>query len=294
MMSETLSTLLELFPYAILGGITAGIICSFLGVFIVSQRVIFLGAALTQVAIAGVAFSFLHLVNLESILMGIFDVTIIEDSFVHHFEHTFFSLLFTVIAVLIFSQNYKKEIITQDSLLGFIFVIAIALRIIFIQKSPIAEVGEIESILKGDILFIGAREFFTLLIILLGLIIIFTVFSKQLRFVTFDADTAAAHGLNDRLWLLIFYLTVGIGISLTTRFVGDVFSFAFLIIPASIALLVARSVMGVFILSTLVGGIIPPLAIFIAFKLDISSGPTAVVTALLVFLVVYAVKKIRQ
>ena len=75
---------------------------------------------------------------------------------------------------------------------------------------------------------------------------------------------------------------------------GDVFSIAFLIIPTFIALLVARSVTGVFILSTLVGGIIPPLAIFIAFKLDISSGPTAVVTALLVFLVVYAVKKIRQ
>jgi ABC-type Mn2+/Zn2+ transport system permease subunit len=293
-MSETLSTLLDLFPYAILGGITAGIICSFLGVFVVSQRVIFLGAALTQVAIAGVAFSFLHLINLETILTGLFDVTILEDSFIHHFEHTSSSLLFTVIAVLIFSQNYKKEIITQDSLLGFIFVIAVALRIIFIQKSPIAEVGEIESILKGDILFIGAREFFTLLSILLVLIIIFTVFSKQLRFVTFDAATAAAHGLNDRLWLLIFYLTVGIGISLTTRFVGDVFSFAFLIIPASIALLVARSVLGVFILSILVGGIIPPLAIFIAFKLDISSGPTAVVTALLLFLVVYAVKKIKQ
>jgi len=293
-MSDTLSTLIELFPYAILGGITAGIICSFLGVFVVSQRVIFLGAALTQVAIAGVAFAFLHLVNLESFLEDFFNIQFTEDSFVHHFEHTFFSLLFTVITVLIFSQNYKKEIVTQDSLLGFIFVVAIAMRIIFIQKSPIAEVSEIESILKGDILFIGLQEFITLLIILLVLLVIFTVFSKQLRFVTFDADTAAAHGLNDRLWLLIFYLAVGIGISLTTRFVGDVFSFAFLIIPASIALLVARSVVGVFIISILVGGIVPPLAIFIAFKLDISSGPTAVLTVFLIFLAVYIVKKIKK
>ena len=293
-MSETISTLLELFPFAILGGITAGIICSFLGVFVVSQRVIFLGAALTQVAIAGVAFAFLHYVNLGSILAGFFNMPILENSFLHHSEHTIFSLLFTIIAVLIFSQNYKKEMITQDSLLGFIFVIAISLRIIFIQKSPIAEVSEIESILKGDILFIGAQEFYTLLIILFILIVIFTLFSKQLRFVTFDADTAAAHGLNERLWLLIFYLTVGIGISLTTRFVGDVFSFAFLIIPASIALLVARSVVGVFIISILVGGIVPPLAIFIAFQLDVSSGPTAVVTAFMIFLAVYIVKKLKK
>ena len=292
-MPETIQILLDIFPFAVLGGVTAGIICSFLGVFVVSQRVIFLGAALTQAAIAGVAFAFLHLVNLEDFLARQFDIQVIEDSFVHHFEHTFFSLLFAIIAVLIFSQNYKKEFITRDSLLGFIFVIAIALRIIFTQKSPVAEVSEIESILKGDILFIGAREFYTLLVILVVLIFVFTVFSKQLRFVTFDAETAAAHGLNDRLWLLIFYLTVGIGISLTTRFVGDVFSFAFLIIPASIAIMVARSLAGVFVISVLIGGLIPPLAIYLAFILDISSGPTAVVTAFLLFLIVYIGKKVR-
>jgi len=62
---ETIHQLFDLFPYAIAGSILAGIICSFLGIFVVSQRVVFLGAVLTQVAIAGVAFSFLHLINLE-------------------------------------------------------------------------------------------------------------------------------------------------------------------------------------------------------------------------------------
>jgi len=292
-MGETIQTLFDLFPYAILGGIAAGVICSFLGVFVVSQRVIFLGAALTQAAIAGVAFAFLHLINLEDTLAQIFNIRVAEDSFIHHFEHTFFSLLFAVIAVLIFAHNYKKELITRDSLLGFIFVIAIALRIIFIQKSPIAEVAEIESILKGDILFIGVEEFYYLIVILLVLILVFSLFSKQLRFVTFDADTAAAHGLNDRLWLMVFFLTVGVGISLTTRFVGDVFSFAFLIIPPSIAITISRSLKGVFIVSIIIGGIIPPLAILCAFILDISSGPTAVVLAFLLFLIVFILKKIN-
>jgi len=288
---ETINILFELFPYAILGSIAAGVICSFLGVFVVSQRVVFLGAALTQASIAGVAFSFLHLLNLEEMLANIFSIKVIDDSFLHHFEHTFFSLLFAVIAVLIFSQSYRQKFLTNDSLLGIIFVIAIALRIIFIQKSPIAEVAEIESILKGDILFIGAQEFYTLATILIIILFIFFIFSKQLRFVTFDAETASAHGINDRLWLLIFYLTVGIGISLTTRFVGDVFTFAFLILPASIAILVAKRVINVFIYSIIIGAILPPLAIFIAFEMDISSGPTAVVLAFVLFLVVYVYKK---
>lgn len=288
---ETLNILFELFPYAILGSIAAGVICSFLGVFVVSQRVVFLGAALTQAAIAGVAFSFLHLLNLEEMLANMLGIQVIDESFLHHFEHTFFSLLFAVIAVLIFSQSYRQKFLTNDSLLGIIFVIAIALRIIFIQKSPVAEVAEIESILKGDILFIGSQEFYTLITILIIILFIFFVFSKQLRFVTFDAETASAHGVNDRLWLLVFYLTVGIGISLTTRFVGDVFTFAFLILPATIAILLAKRVVNVFIYATIIGALIPPHAIYIAFVLDISSGPTAVVLAFILFLLVYFYKK---
>jgi ABC-type Mn2+/Zn2+ transport system permease subunit len=291
---ETIKILFELFPYAILGSIAAGFICSFLGVFVVSQRVVFLGAALTQAAIAGVAFSFLHLLNLEEFIATVFGVQSVDNSFLHHFEHTFFSLLFAVIAVIIFSQSNRQKFLTTDSLLGIIFVVAIALRIIFIQKSPIAEVAEIESILKGDILFIGSQEFFTLLIILIIIFLIFTLFNKQLKFVTFDADTAAAHGINERLWLLIFYLTVGVGISLTTRFVGDVFTFAFLILPASTALMLAKKVSGVFFFSVIIGALIPPIAIYIAFVYDISSGPTAVVASFLVYLFVFAFKKLKK
>jgi len=291
---ETINLLLELFPYAILGSIAAGIICSFLGVFVVSQRVVFLGAALTQAAIAGVAFSFLHIINLEQIIADLFGMQSIEGSFLHHFEHTFFSLLFAMIAVFIFSQSYRQKLFTTDSLLGIIFVVAIAIRIIFIQKSPIAEVAEIESILKGDILFIGSQEFYTLFLILFIIAFIFVLFSKQLKFVTFDADTAAAHGLNDRLWLLIFYITVGIGISLTTRFVGDVFTFAFLILPASIAILLAKRIFNVFLYSIIIGALVPPIAIYFAFKLDVSSGPTAVVLVFIIFIIVYIFKKLSK
>jgi ABC-type Mn2+/Zn2+ transport system permease subunit len=291
---ETVNLLFDLFPYAILGSIAAGIICSFLGVFVVSQRVVFLGAALTQAAIAGVAFSFLHLLNLENLIANFLGIQSVQDSFLHHFEHTFFSLLFAVIAVLIFSQSYRQKFLTTDSLLGIIFVVAIAFRIIFIQKSPIAEVAEIESILKGDILFIGLQEFITLAIILIIIMAIFSLFYKQLKFVTFDADTAAAHGINDRLWLMVFYLTVGIGISLTTRFVGDVFTFGFLILPASIAILLAKRIFSVFIYAIIIGAIVPPVAIYFAFELDVSSGPTAVISVLVLFVLVFIFKKLKQ
>ena len=290
---ETVSQVIQLFPYALLGGILAGMICGFLGTFVVSQRVVFLGATLTQVSVAGVAFSFLHIINIEGIIASILGITISDHSFLHNFEPAFYSLLFAVVVVLIFSQTYKQKVLTQDGILGIIFVVAVAIRIMFIQKSPIAEVSEVESILKGDILFIGQSQFFTLAGIFLFTLIVFTVFQKQLKFVTFDAESASAHGINSRLWLLLFYIVVGMGISLTTRFVGDVFTFAYLIIPASIGLLVSKKVSHVFLIAVMVGGIIPPISIFLAFKYDFSSGPAAVVTMFILFLVVYGYKKLR-
>jgi zinc transport system permease protein len=288
---EIVTQLVQLFPYALAGSVLAGMICGFLGTFVVSQRVVFLGATLTQVAVAGVAFSFLHFVNLEATLNYLFGIP--ESSLFHNFEAIFFSLLFAVVVVLIFSQTYRQKVLTQDGILGIIFVVAVALRIIFTQKSPVGEVSEIESILKGDILFIGQSQFYTLLGIFIITMGIFIIFQKQLKFVTFDPDSASAHGINSRGWLLVFYIVVGMGISLTTRFVGDVFTFAYLIIPSSIGILVSRKVWQVFLTAVLVGAVIPPISIFLAFKYDFSSGPAAVVSSFILFILIYGYKKIR-
>lgn len=290
---EVLQQLIELFPYAIIGSIIAGMICAFLGTFVVSQRVVFLGAVLTQVSVAGVAFSFLHLIDIDGFISLIFGSTFTQDSFFHHMEPIILSLVFAIITVLIFSQTYRQKLLTQDTILGIIFVFAIALRIIFIQKSPAAEVSEIDSILKGDILFIGESEMYALVGILIFTTSIFVLFNKQLKFVTFDPDSASAHGINSRFWLLIFYLVVGTGISLTTRYVGDVFTFAYLILPASIGLLFATKVYQVFCIAVIVGALIPPISLYLAFIYDFSSGPMAVVVIFVLFIIMYIVKRLR-
>lgn len=291
---EIIQQLIEIFPYAILGSILAGIICGFLGVFVVSQRVVFLGASLTQVAIAGVAFSFLHLINIEALISSIFNIVITEDSFLHHFEPAFFSLLFSLLVVIIFSQTHRQKYLTQDGLLGIIFVVAIAVRIMIIQKSPVAELSEIESIMKGDILFIGSREFYSLLVITCFIVTFFTVFQKQLKFVVFDAESSSAYGINSKLWLLLFYIVVGTGISLTTRYVGDVFTFAYLIIPSAMGIMIGKSVLKVFLIAVIIGASLPPIALFLAFKYDFSSGPMAVTLAFAAFLIVLIYKKVKE
>ncbi len=287
---DIIKQVVEIFPYAVAGSVIAGIICSFLGVFILSQRIVFLGAALTQASIAGVAFSFLHLINFENFITSVLGITVTQESFLHHFEPAFFSLAFALITVLIFSQTHGQKF-SQDAVLGIIFAAAIAFRIIFIQKSPVAEVSEIESILKGDILFIGPDEFYMLAGILTVVVLVFVLFQKHLKIILFDTESADAQGISSNFWMLLFYLIVGTGISLTTRYVGDVFTFAYLIIPSSIGILLGKSLVKVFMISVITGAVLPPVSLFLAFKYDLSSGPMAVVIAFTLYLVVLIIKK---
>jgi iron/zinc/copper transport system permease protein len=54
----------------------------------------------------------------------------------------------------------------------------------------------------------------------------------------------------------------------------------------------AKKVSHVFIIAVLIGAVIPPVAIFFSFLFDFSSGPAAVVSAFIVFIIVYIIKKI--
>ena len=57
--TEIIRTIFQEFPLALYGSILVGIVCSFLGVYIVARRVVFLGAVLTQVSVMGLALTFL-------------------------------------------------------------------------------------------------------------------------------------------------------------------------------------------------------------------------------------------
>lgn len=270
---EIFKTIISEFPFALFGSMVAGGLLAFLGVYIISKRIVFVGATLTQIAVAGIAFAHLPFIGINPIIG---------------------SLLFTILAVLLFSQVSLGRDVPRDAILGMSFVAAIALRILMIQKSPAAEIGEIDSILKGDILFISAEQFFILLGVAAFVFVIHLLFYKEFTFISFDPETAATQGINPTWWELFFYFTVGISISVATRIVGDVFVFGFLVIPAMTALIISRNVIRIFLTSILLGIVPPFLGIYFAFKLDLPTGPTAVATGIVLLVLTWLIAKIMR
>jgi ABC-type Mn2+/Zn2+ transport system permease subunit len=270
--SDIATTILSEFPLALYGSILVGIICAFLGVTIVAKRVVFLGAVLTQVSVLGLAVTFLPFLALP---------------------HTVASLVFTLISVVVLSRMLTGKKIPRDAVLGVVFASSVAARLLIMQKTPKVETAEIENLLRGDILFVTPDSFYLMLGTFVVAMALYLLFFKEFSYITFDAETATTQGYKATRWELLFYLMIGAVITFSTHMVGDLFVFGFLVIPPVTAMLLAKKVRNIFLISIGIGALAPIVGLFLAFRFDFSSSPAIVGVAFVVLAVAWLVRLIR-
>lgn len=271
--TEIIRTIFQEFPFALYGSVIVGTICAFLGVYIVAKRVVFLGAALTQVSVLGLAVSFIPFLGIP---------------------HTVGILLMTLASVVILSRTLTGKKIPRDAVLGFVFVSSVTARILIMQKTPKVEVAEIESLLRGDILFVTPDLFYLMLGTFVVAMAIHLVFYREFTYISFDAETARTQGFNAGFWEMVFYIIAGVVISFATHMVGDIFVFGFLVVPPVAALLFSRKVKRIFIIAVIIGALSPLVGLFLAFKFDFPASPAIVGVASLVLAAAWLTSIVRR
>ncbi|MBK7259339.1 MAG: metal ABC transporter permease [Ignavibacteriae bacterium] len=271
--AEIIGTLFREFPYALYGSVLVGVSCAFLGVYVVAKRVVFLGAVLTQASVLGLALTFLPFVPVP---------------------HTVGAVAVTLITVVIISRMLTEKKTPRDAVLGVVFITSVAARILIMQKTPHVEAAEIENLLRGDILFVTPELFWLMAGAFVFAMAGHLLFFKEFIFVTFDAETAATQGYRARAWEMVFYLIAGVVISFATHMVGDLFVFGFLVVPPVTAMLLTRSVKGIFVLSVLIGLLAPVVGLVLAFVFDFPASPAIVGVASVVMGAAWLVSLVRR
>jgi zinc transport system permease protein len=270
--TEMLRTIVQEFPFALFGSVLAGVLCAFIGVYVVARRVVFLGAVLTQVSVFGIALTFLPFIPMN---------------------HTIGSLVVTLLAVVGLSRLLSGARVPRDAVLGIVFVAAIALRILIMQKTPKVEVAEIENLLRGDILFITPELFFLMLGVFVVTMAVHLLFFKEFTYISFDAETARTQGFKAEVWEILFYVLAAVVISVATHMVGDVMVFGFLVAPPVAAMLITRNVRRIFLLAAVIGLLAPGAGLVLAFMFDFPASPAIVAVALVVLGAAWLVNRIR-
>ncbi|GAX62707.1 ABC-type Mn2+/Zn2+ transport system, permease component [Candidatus Scalindua japonica] len=250
----------------ILGGI-----CAYLGVYLILKRIVFVGAALSQIAAVGVVIG--HMIGHK---IGL------------NFEALAF--LFSILGVLFFWLPVSGGSITRESLIGFSYIFASALSILIIAKDPLAEVENLD-LFSGNILFVSDFDLLLISIISGIIFIIHMIFRKEFIFVSFDQTTAQTLNIPARFYDFLIYFTLGIAISVGIRSAGMLFIFSSLVIPAMTGLILFQRLKWIFLASVLSIWFSSIIGIVVSYWFDFPTGPAISVTNALILLICLCIKR---
>ncbi|MFC1968025.1 metal ABC transporter permease [Chloroflexota bacterium] len=245
---------------ALVAAILVGILCSVIGVYVVLKRLSFIGVGVSHSAFGGVALGFL--LGLNPIAMAI---------------------PFCLAVALGIGFTSKKGRVSEDAAIGILFIVAMALGVIFVGLAPGYNV-DLFGYLFGSILAVSAADLWTIAILGLLVIGIVILLYKELLFLSFDEEMAKVSGLPvEKLYYLLLCL-LAVTVVISIRIVGIILVSALLILPAATAFQLTRNFRFMMLLSACFGVLSGIAGLLLSYWFDLPSGATIILTASLVFI----------
>jgi zinc/manganese transport system permease protein len=134
----------------------------------------------------------------------------------------------------------------------------------------------IKTLLVGSILTVSGREVAELALLYGVIGALHAATRRPLLEISLDPDAARAHGRRLRAWDLLFYVTFGIVVTSSVRLAGVLLVFSYLIVPASVAALLAGSVRGRLLIGWGVGALVSAAGLWASFAWDLPTGAAMV------------------
>ena len=123
-------------------------------------------------------------------------------------------------------------------------------------------------------------------------LMILSLFKKELLLVSYDRAFAITLGKHVVLWDMLLYLLIGLTVSMAVLSVGPLIAFGFLLIPALTAQMFARNMRQLTIFASLFGGVAAFIGFLMAYKWDLPVGPTDVALLGIIYAVVFLTRKV--
>ncbi len=266
-----------LFHNAYIAGWLIGILLSLIGVLVVARDQIFIGAAVSQAAMLGIA---------VAMVLGSW-LTIDEQSWVRsHIFHGVMGGLFAILAALFTTRGSNtagRE--SPEAVTGWIFLISVSCAVLLLAHSPHG-LEEVNHILSSTIIGATVMDvwlFATLTLLTAGAL---WLWHRSALLVVLDPEMARAVGMRVGRWEAALSIWLGLAVGFSIHVSGVVYAFACLVLPALIAKNLGREVRTMFFLSPLASLSSGFIAFVLANYYDFPPGQMA--TACLCFLLTLA------
>jgi len=229
----------------------------YLGIHVISRKVIFVDIALAQIAAVGATVAF---------LLG-YD----PNSNAAYF----FSLGFAILAAVIFAlTRTKHERVPQEAVIGLTYATASAAAILLADISPHGA-EHLHDLLAGSIVWVTPAQIVKTAVLYLLIGAFHVLFRKRFLLISMNPEEAYARGMNVRLWDFIFYLSFGVVITSAVQIAGVLLVFCYLVAPAVFAVMFFDGLKARLITGWTMATIVSAVGLF--FSYDRPSGPTIMV-----------------
>ena len=211
---------------ALLAAIFAGITCGIVGTYVVARRMVFLCGGITHASFGGLGIALYAGVNP---IGG--------------------ALIFATLSAMGIEWASDKGKIREDSAIGIIWSIGMAIGALFMSLTPGYTSGDLAGYMFGSIVTVTSQDITTLGIFTLLCVIGTILWWRPIMYLAFDRDFAASQGIASRAASYVLTVIVAITIVLAIRIMGIVLLLSLFTIPAVTANIISKSYAKITLLS---------------------------------------------
>lgn len=244
----------------LLGALFASITAGLAGTYIVSRRMVFLSGGITHSSFGGIGIGYFAGINP---VVG--------------------AAVFGVMSALGIEYLSLRQKIREDSAIGILWALGMAIGIIFIYLTP-GYAPNLISYLFGSILTVTYGDIIALGIMSVVLIIWFSVFYRMILYISFDEQYARTFTSRVSLFRYVTTSLIALTIVLNIRMAGVVLVLSLLTIPPNIAMIFTKKYLKIVVWSVVAAFAGTAAGYLISYFAGIPVGATIIFTLVLIWL----------
>lgn len=257
----------EIFQYKFLFNATlaclfCGIACGVIGSYIVCRRQVFLSGGITHASFGGIGIAYYLGANP---ILG--------------------ALIFAVLSAIGIEAFASRKAIREDSAIGILWSIGMAIGIIFIYLTP-GYAPNLMSFLFGNILSVTSQDMLWMAITDAVIIVVFILLYRPILYTAFDRDYSRSQNMPTRFLGYLTATLTAATIVISIRVVGIVLLISLLTVPAVAANMLTKNFGRIILIASALAAANAFIGLYISYKTNIPSGASTIFALTLTLIVV--------
>ena len=186
----------------------------------------------------------------------------------------------------------KNSNIGEDTAIGIIFSSFFALGFVLISLLNVTI--NLEDLLFGQILAVSSFDVLIVVGMCFVVVLLITIFFKQLLFYSFDPIGAEVRGLNTNFLNYLFLVVLSVAIVASLQTVGIILVLSMLLIPAAASKQITDTFLSSIFVSIFFGVTSSVAGLYLSYFYNLPSGPTMSLVATFIFVICLIASKLRK